>query len=236
MMRVALWSLIPTLALSFALSGCGTADPKNDATDGGARLRPPGALLPWKTGNSWTYRVTDDGEISTKVTTIGDLEAVGGTGPHQAEMAYKVVTKKGVDGTDQTISWQNLTGDKVIRYREQSFSASSGMLELEEHWDPYKLHIDGSAEHTVTGASWIERYSETKLPVGGAPTTNEQRDPWSCDVSNESVTVPAGTFDAVIVRKAGSSSLKTYWYVPGVGKVKETGGQIEELLSFSLAP
>ena len=36
--------------------------------------------------------------------------------------------------------------------------------------------------------------------------------------------------------KAGGSNLKTYWYVPGVGKVKETGGQTEELVSYEVAP
>jgi hypothetical protein len=44
--------------------------------------------------------------------------------------------------------------------------------------------------------------------------------------------VPAGTFDAIVLRKVGGSE-KRYWYVRGVGKVKETGGQVEELVSWS---
>ena len=52
------------------------------------------------------------------------------------------------------------------------------------------------------------------------------------------VTVPAGTFTAVYIQKVSATggSAKTYWYVPGVGKVKELGGQLEELVSYSLAP
>jgi hypothetical protein len=52
------------------------------------------------------------------------------------------------------------------------------------------------------------------------------------------VTVPAGTFTAVYLQKVSATggSAKTYWYVPGVGKVKESGGQLEELVSYSLVP
>jgi len=216
------------------VAACGSsAAATPDGLDAGPLV---GEVLPFVGGNSWTYRVTDNGEVTTKITTIGDAaEPVGGTGPHQDAMAFKVITKKGEDSMDQTISWQAPMGDKVIRYREQSFSASTGELELEEHWDPYKLHIDGSAEHRVAGAVWIEDYFETKIPTGKEPTTAEQRDPWTVDIPRQMVTVPAGTFEAIVFQKAGGSSLKTYWYVPGVGKVKETGGQTEELVSYHVA-
>jgi len=146
------------------------------------------------------------------------------------------VTAKGV--MDQTISWQAPMGDSVIRYREQSFSASTGELELEEHWDPFKLHIDGTAEHRVGGVTWLLVYDETKLPIGGTPETHEAHDRWTILSACESVTVPAGTFTAVYIQKVSATggSAKTYWYVPGVGKVKESGGQLEELVSYSLVP
>jgi hypothetical protein len=39
-----------------------------------------------------------------------------------------------------------------------------------------------------------------------------------------------------VLQKAGSSTAKTYWYVRGIGKVKETGGQTEELVSYEVQP
>jgi hypothetical protein len=33
---------------------------------------------------------------------------------------------------------------------------------------------------------------------------------------------------------SGSGARKEYWYKPGVGKIMETGTQLEELVSFSL--
>jgi hypothetical protein len=226
-------------------SGCGQDTPDDPdmgtskGMDGGPREDGGGdeqpALLPWATGNTWTYRITDKDEaVSEKVTTIGEEEEIGGAGPHADEMAFRVETKKGA--MDQTLSWQRAFDGKVVRMREQSFGAKTGLLELEEHWDPYKLHVDGSAEHLKAGATWVEEYQETKSPAKGSPVTATAHDRWTVISVSESVTVPAGTFDAIVLQKAGGSNLKTYWYMPGVGKVKETGGQTEELVSYKVAP
>ena len=236
------------------VAGCGTTDPGaptggsggsggsagSGGSGGGSNdgaptcQRPSGALLPWKVGHKWTYSVTEAGMVSQKVTTIEALEMVGGTGPHADKMANKVVTKKGL--MDQTISWQALLGDKVIRYREQSYGATSGLLELEEHWDPYKLHIDGSAERMIAAAPWIETYKETKLAVGVQPATATAMDAWQVLAECETVEVLGTVWHAVQLIKTGGSGTKTYWYVPGVGKVKETGAQTEELVKFEAAP
>jgi hypothetical protein len=227
MQRLWIDKWIVASAIAAALTGCGGEDP---GSNGGSSKGP---LLPWAEGNSWTYDVTDAMGVKTqKVTTVGAAEPVGGSGPNAALMAFKIVTEKGV--MDETISWQGVVGDKVVRYREQAFGATSGMLSLEEHWDPYKLHVDGSAERTAAGVSWLEIYEETKI-TNGSPITAEARDRWTVISASERVEVPAGTFDAVVLQKVGGSS-KTYWYVRGVGKVKETGGQTEELVDYTVAP
>ena len=191
------------------LFGCGSVDPKADQPaaggDGsggsGSEPRPEGELLPWAVGNNWTYQITKDGVVSIKTTTIGAEEAVGGDGPNAEVMAYHVTTAKGTDLKDHTESWQAPSEDdpgRIVRYREQSFDASSGKLELDENWEPHKLHIDGTAEHTVKGASWLESYSETKLEVGLTPTTHDVRERWTVLDDDETLEVPAGTFEHVI--------------------------------------
>jgi len=232
--KTPLFALVPIAAL---LVGCGSSDPGANPSDGGSTscTLAAGPLIPWKIGNKWTYKVTEDGVVSQKVTTIEVAEPVGGMGPNATKMAYKVVTKKGTD--DQTISWQAPEGDKVLRFREQSFSASTKALELEEHWEPHKLHVDGTAEARADGAHWIENYKETKMPVGGQPATTMPTDVWDVLAPCEVIQVEGKSYDAIKTRKTGgSSSQKTYWYVPGVGKVKETGGQTEELVKFEAAP
>lgn len=202
---------------------------------GGGELKP---LLPWQVGNTWTYQVTQAGVMSVKTTTIEAAEVVGGEGPNKDVMAFFVVTAKGTDSKDKTESWQapDLDNpDRIVRYRERSYGAMTGLFQLEEHWDPAKLHIDGSAARTVAGATWLESYSETKLELNLSPTTHDVRENWTVLADDESVEVPAGKFDNVIhFRKAGGGSTKEYWYVRGVGKVKETGSQTEELTEFSV--
>jgi hypothetical protein len=218
--------------------GCGSTDPGVDAgTDGGggagACQRASGRLLPWKVGNKWTYKVTQGGVNSEKITTIEGIEPVGGAGPNAAKMANKVVTKKGL--MDQTISWQAVDGDKVVRYREQSFGATSGLLEMEEHWDPYKLHIDGTAEHMVDQKVWVETYKETKIPIGLQAVTATAMDAWKVVAECEVVEIGSESYKALKLTKTGGDQ-KTYWYAPGIGKVKETGNQIEELLKYEEGP
>ncbi len=195
-------------------------------------------LLPWAVGNSWTYQVTKDGVVTLKTTTIGEEETIGGKGPNKAATAFHVTTAKGADSSDHTESWQAPSADnpeRIVRYREQSFSATTGFLQLEEHWDPEKLHVDGTREHTVKAASWLESYDETKLEVGLPATTHAVRERWTVIDDDETLEVPACTFEHVIhFQKAGGGSSKEYWYAREVGKLKETGSQTEELTEYSL--
>jgi hypothetical protein len=228
-------------------TGCGMSDPPTSGSGGGGGTGNAGGagggagadarpLLPLATGNRWTYLVTDSLGSTTKTQTVMLEESVGGSGPSASTSAFRMVTKKGVGGTDETISWQARVGTRVVRYREQSFGAMSGQLELEEHWAPYKLRVDESAEHTLAGASWLEIDQETKLPVGGTPTTVEVRERWTVTAERQMVTVQGQSYEVMIVTKAGGSE-KTYWWARGIGKVKEIGpNQIEELMSYQVAP
>lgn len=223
-----------------AFLACGSIDPQaGDGSGGESGAGPEGSLLPWAVGNSWRYRVTKDGEVSEKTTTIGELERIAGSGPYADELAHHVTTAKGVDGRDHTESWQSPDADnpeRIVRYREQSFGAMTGALQLEEHWEPAKLHVDGSAERTVAGASWLEAYEETKLEVGFSPTSHEVREVWTVLSDDETLEVPKGTFTHVLhLQKAGGGSTKEYWYLRGVGKLKETGAQTEELEDYTLS-
>lgn len=213
--------------------GCASGD---DATERGLLAAETStSLLPWKAGNRWTYRVTEDGEARTKETSVLPEEAVGGTGPHRLVKANKVVTKK--DDGDQTFSWQARVGERVVRYREHELKEGNTTPSGEEHYDPAKLNVDESAAKTTLGAKWAEEYKETKVSKSGVPSTSTKSDAWSVEAVDEEVTVPAGTFRAVVLQRTGGGAPKKFWFVRGVGKVKETDGpQTEELVSYQLAP
>ena len=70
--------------------------------------------------------------------------------------------------------------------------------------------------------------------VTGQTATKSKDETWKVEAVDESVTVPAGTFSALRVRKTTSGAAdKTFWFAKGVGKLKETGEQTEELKAVS---
>jgi hypothetical protein len=89
-------------------------------------------------------------------------------------------------------------------------------------------------ERLTEGAEWVEAYRETKLPVGLTPTTTHSTERWRVVAADEAVEVPAGTFQALVVEKISGAAAKRYWFVSGIGKVKETGTQTEELTDYEL--
>ncbi len=101
---------------------------------------------------------------------------------------------------------------------------------------PFRLKLDESRAHIAAGASYTDTFEQTATDAAGSKTSSET-DGWSVVSASESVTVPSGTYpDALHVRRIGNESgtkMKDYWYVRGIGKVKETGSdkQTEELVS-----
>src|SRR5687767_1332160 len=147
-----------TIVACLSAAACGNSDPTltgaggmlggggSGAGGGGAAgggMADPSQLLPIKTGNSWTYLVTDESGIPTpKTQTVMQQEPVGGTGPNATVTAFRFVTRKGTDLMDETVSWQARVGTRVVRYREQAFMATAPhALELEEYWQPSKLRV-----------------------------------------------------------------------------------------------
>jgi hypothetical protein len=215
------------LALAAAL-GCGNEDP-GGGMDGPRPDAPPAdqRYLPLSTGATWTYKVTPLGlPPEDKSQTVMAFEAV----PDRTDvMAFHVLTEK-IDGT--TESWQADAGDRVVRYREKSYDLAGTPID-DEVYTPYKLRLDESGEHTAAGAAWTESYTEA---INGAAAVARSEN-WTVEAVEEDVTVPAGTFTCLRVRRQGSEfgqADKTFYFARGVGKVKELGDQTEELVSYSL--
>jgi hypothetical protein len=228
-----------TLALAFGTAGCGDAGKENiNQGDPTAELN---EYMPLEVGNFWTFRVTDsDGTIVEKRTEVLEKQPVGGSGPNAEREAFFVrTTKIGADNEDKTESWQGMVevaeGQYLtVRYREIAYHKTTGDKELEEHWNPYKLRADNF--HVVADEGWTEVYTETKFyedPAQDDEIDGPREDTWAVTADETSVKVQAGTFEKArifIRRPTGSSSDKVYTFVPGVGKVQETGSQTEQLV------
>jgi hypothetical protein len=193
-----------------------------------------GRFLPLKVGASWTYKITDSGNIfSNKKTTVEAKEDIGGM--KAGVMAFRVRTE---DTTGVSVGWQEDTGEMIVRHKEQSFDLKNKQLD-ETFYTASKLRIDESMAHLTKGATYSNTYTEKSTDsVTMMTTTTSKTENWTVEEVDEMVTVGAGTFKALKLHRVGTAvgaSDKRFWFVRGVGKVKETGGsRIEELQSFTI--
>jgi len=204
--------------LLLVLMACGEAPPVVPPAD-----QP---LLPLGVGHRWTFKVTDSaGVLSVKVQTVTGTVAVDG------KLAFRLSTTRAEDrGTN---SVQMIDAGRLLRVSEETLEA--GSVKNRSRFEPYGLRVDSTK--TKAGETYRDVHMRHELDASGAIVASESNDhTYTVEAEKELVTVPAGTFECVRVRREGSDGIvKTYWYAPGLGKVKETGGQTEELSKAELA-
>lgn len=234
-------SLLLAVVASSFLAGCGGKDP-SDGSETTPTPTPTGTvdplrLLPMAVGATWTYRITDaaTGAVREKTRTIEAYEDIGDRKAGIMGWRMRVETESG-----WSLSWfEDLGEDKgVVRHRKQSFD-DTGALKREEFYEENKLRVDESAAHRIAGATWTENYTQMILKTGFPEELSPETRTWYVIGVSEAITVPAGTFTALRVHRtspAGETD-KTYWFVEGIGPVKEidTGGEEDgELVSWSV--
>ena len=204
---------------------------KSDAPDPATRFNP------WETGAVWSYSISQAGKptVTGRTRTIIGLEDVGA--PHAGTMAYKVHVQLYSETKDL---WEVPLGDLDVSYKVAFYNTSNVLYETDTE-DPYRLKLDESAAHTTTGAAWSETFSETAVVPNATPSTKAETLNWSVVSSAEPITVIAGTYTALHIRRVNPAKnpVETidYWYAKGVGRLKETGGgTTEELESFTPGP
>ncbi len=220
-------------------SGTRDAGVSTDA-DGAATTGP---YLPVKLGNSWTYKVTDPLKgVSMKTVAIDAFEVPPG-GPNVKVMTYRHTTAKGLDKTRgwwAPIALPAGAGIVMANVYERSYKAGTETVTENDWWDPYRNKFDESPAHTAMGAMWTETYKEFVQPAGvAAAVSTSHSESWKVLALDEQVTVPAGTFKCIKVSHSvgatpGTTPDKSFWFARNVGKVKETGGQIEELTAYTV--
>jgi hypothetical protein len=218
--------------------GSGGADPT------GAGGQPLGdSYEPDPVGATWTYATTDTGAdggtvSGTKTATVEAIEPVPGRAGITATRIHTVVP-----GAEDQMTWQGESATAIVRYRDDIYLVGTGTSMLEQYsvYAPSKLRMD--LTHLTTNQTYTESYTEsvTNVMPGGNSTSSTSK-PFAWKVINgaESITVPAGTFTAVHLQKSNGNSAaidKDYWFVRGVGKVKETAastGRVEVLSSYHI--
>ncbi len=230
----------PTLAVLLGLglvtaplAGCGDDGGVTGPDAGPIGCTVPNAMrmLPLVIGSHWTYSTSKPGvPPEQKSTSVEALEDIGDR--KAGIMGYRMKTEL-LDKT--TVSWQEDLCTSVVRHREKTFDLAN-VLTADTFYQPNKLRVDETAAHMATGAAWTLSFTEIQVnPTTGTAITISKDENWSVAAATEPGTTPAGTFTALHLNKKTSGNAdKDYWYAPGVGKVKETGDQTEELTAFTI--
>ena len=104
-------------------------------------------------------------------------------------------------------------------------------------YDPSKLRLDEDPAHLALNATWTETYSDILTRAGfTTPQTTPVTADWTVVGVNESVTVAAGTFTCLHVHRVETATGydSHFWFVRDIGKVKESGTEIHELVGYSI--
>ena len=198
----------------FSLAACGTQPPYE-----------PGegqSLFPLAAGDAWTFAVREnDGDVKEKVQTVTEDKGDG-----------SFILRTETDGDAFTVSVQAVIDGQLVRLSEES--GKGGVVTDRVRFDPPEVRIDLKISRLGGGydSSHVEHHLDAS---GNVISSKEKRHHFVVEAVDQAIDVPAGQFRAVRVRRdtEGSSS-KTYWFVRGVGKIREVGGQVEELSAWEL--
>jgi hypothetical protein len=234
--------ILAALAAVVWLSGCGGSGGSLPTGDGptpsnpelpGTPVQPspeaPVSLWPLTTGSQWTYKITDPTRgIFDKTVEVMGPQAV-------PETSNTAILVRSVQPHLEEHSWQlELQNGTVVRLREEDLKA--GAIIRVTTWSP--ATVKSLAQVQEQGWSYSSTIRELTREDSGLVVEKEQTYVWRVLAVNETVTVPAGTFTNAIKvqrdRPDKTGKERTYWLVPGIGKVKEDGERLEELVSHDV--
>jgi len=188
------------------------------------------SYFPTCVGASWTYAVENPqtGVVTPKTFSITDYSDPGRLDfDLYGFMAFR---QRRVTDSDSKDSWliQSPDGLQLIWLIDDWFDMN-GRRTRTEWYDPGKLRMDESPDHTVVGATWHEHYTEHHLEMGTETIVEHQID-WETRPSE--VHDPFGeTLCEHKLDIASDSPVPvdaTYCFARGVGKVYELTALVSE--------
>jgi hypothetical protein len=186
------------------------------------------SLWPLTRGSTWTYRITDPtrGTFEKQVEVLGEQTV--------PETNMKALAVRSTQPHLEELSWQLEMNGVVVRLREEDRKA--GTLARVTTWSP--ATVKAISREQSLGWTFTSDIRELTRLGDGSTEDKDKTYIWRVEAVNETVTTPAGTFtNAIRLKRARGdkeNQERTYWLVPGIGKVKEDGERLEELVSHDI--
>jgi len=221
---------LTALAVILAIGGCGNGSSGADA-GGDICGFSSDRFFPYEVGYHWEWRVTDlsSGAVETKTQVVAEIR----NHPDDGEPMLVQLTNKGAGSTE---NWMRKEGDALVRLQQMDRNSLDELLRT-TLYTPYAIRLDEAAERVADGATFTEDYTEVEYDEMGTETrrTNVTEE-WEVLGVNVACDAPLGTFECLHIRRTrtqGGVTEKQYWFARGVGKIREEGGQIEQLTGCS---
>jgi hypothetical protein len=209
-----------------AARGHGQAAGGGKGVAGASSLR--GDYLPLRAGARWTYLVTDGrGRSAERVAQVEGPDLEWGGGAPAFRVRWELL-----DGV--VVTWERHTDAGVVRARAER-QDPFGFVTAEEIYDPAAIVLDEEPQRLQAGAEWSETFMDTAPNDRGHPKSKRTVVRWAVESTDERVTVPAGSFSCLRVRRMSKHHPTTVsWYARDVGLVKETGAGLlgDEVLAL----
>ena len=218
----------------------GDDPPGNPGEDPPAK---PATPWPLTTGSSWVYDIDDgpNGKYRKYVTVVGEQEVPDTQGKMKGMLVHSRQDRTLSGVVYEEYSWQvELTNGLVVRLREEDHK--DGDRVRTTTWSPATVK---SLARVPESLPWSYQSAVQELTVLG-DGSKENTDPtynWRVVEKGLTVTVKAGTFtDVIKVQRdklndrgeVKEDKVKYYWLAPGVGKIREEGERIEELVHYDV--
>lgn len=229
------WALVAGVA--FCACGAGGSLPPGATGKGDDPVEPvlPGegttseGLWPLTEGSRWVYRISDDqrGVFEKSVEVVGREIVPGGS--------FETMHVRSQQPHLEEHSWQALAaGGLVVRLREEDLK--DGAVVRTTTWDPANI----KAVNEKVAADWTNSsvVQERTVFSDGSTENKERTYIWRVLATDVRVETPAGVFEDAIqlerTRPDKEDWVRIYWLVPGIGKVREEGERVEELLEYDI--
>jgi hypothetical protein len=129
-------------------------------------------------------------------------------------------------------SWFRREGDALVRLRQIDYDVRGDRIRT-RIFTPPRLRLDESPDRIAAGAQWTDSYTRTELDEDDRVVDSVQvTDQWSVVDADMACSTPMGEHSCLHVRRLSvrSGSVKEYTFARGLGKARETGGQLEQLV------
>lgn len=184
--------------------------------------------FPMVDGATWTFQNTSSmGAVSEEIEVLV-------AGQWKGNEVFELRDNEDANGRTST-SFLQQQGSVVARVHKEIVQLGTTVETVD--YDPGFVRFDTSwLEGEVADTSYVRR----EYDGAGTLVTEAMRNvSYTLESLSTSVTVPAGTFDCIVVLRIRMDTMETkrFWFAEGVGKVKRENigsGSLEELVSYDI--